>query len=274
MSTNNVDKNKQTKHHFPGVEEYLWANTEKISAERNAKKIEELEKEKYKDLFIAKYQKAVSETQDRFIQETKFCSEVHKLIIPALEEIIDFAKRKSIFPPETNRIPDLLPIQLFDELKIPTIEKNLSTYYLSKNNEIVTEYEKKVAELMQKHVYLICGINWGWISGNTGDGDFYGSIYGIQLSISHLGEVKLDDSLFNTSELLSREFMKALSDVFYSPIIINNFYKKPNLSKSTFTENVKNYWKILWNEPQFEINDKTPLLKKIWYGFPKKHKSK
>jgi hypothetical protein len=49
--------------------------------------------------------------------------------------------------------------------------------------------------------------------------------------------------------------------------------KRLALKIITFFNRVKNFWIIVWSEPQSEINIKTPLLKKLWYGLPIKDNS-
>ncbi len=294
MSPNSPNQNSQSKRQPTELmKDYLWDNAKKITAERNAEKLKNLEKENFKSAYIAKYQTAISETQNRFDDESKFCDEIYKLIAPTLQEIVDFAKQHSMFPPEIDRTPDLLPIQFFKEVTTPSIKSNLDIYYSSTDETIVSEYQNKTAWLLQKHVHLTCGINWGWITGKADEGEFYGNVYGIQLSISHLGEIKLGEVSFGVPELSNKEFKKALSEAFFSPVEIQSYYRNPSLSKKvtskqeskmpiakrwiiyivTFFRSVKKFWVLIWSEPQFEIDEKASFLKKLWYGFPTNNKS-
>jgi hypothetical protein len=203
MPPNSTSENKQSKRQSTeSMKHYLWANAEKIKAEREAKSLAELEKENFRSAYISKYQKAVSETQDRFVAESKLCDEIFRLIAPTLQEIIDFAEQHSIFPPEMEKTPDLLPIQFFYNVNTPRIESNLSFYYSPTNDEIVAKYQERTASLMQEHAYLDCGINWGYMN----EGKNYGTIYGIQLNVFYNGEVKVGGTSFNVSELSSKEF--------------------------------------------------------------------
>lgn len=291
MSPNKPNQNTQSKHQPAELmKDYLWDSAKKITAERNSEKLKKLEKENFKSAYIAKYQTAITETQNRFDVESKFCDEIYKLIVPTLQEIIDFAKQHSIFPPEIDRTPDLLPIQFFKEVTTPSIESNFEIYYLSTNESIIAEYQNKTTWLSQKHAHLTCGINWGWITGKTDEDELYGNVHGIQLSISYLGEVKLGEISFGVPELSNEEFKKALSEAFFSPVRIKSHYQNPSLSKKStgkqktkisvikrwainitaFLDKVKNFWETIWNEPQFEMDEKASFLQKIWYGFPAK----
>ena len=278
MHPNNPAQDKKPKHQpTENMKEYLWANAEKIKAEMNAKRQEELEKENFRSDYISKYQRAVSETQSRFTVESKRCNEIFKLIEPTLQEIINFAEQHSIFPPKMEKTPDLLPIQIFHNLNTPRIETNLRLYYSSTNDEIVVQYQNQIANLMQEHVYLDCGVNWGY----TDDGETYGSIYGVQMSVLYSGEVKIGEISFGVSELNSKEFKKALSDVFYSPVRIRTVRSNPSLPKNTkdekesalpiskklalgvitFLRRIINFWITVWSEPQSEINANSYMIR-------------
>lgn len=287
MSPNNVSSNKKSKQHeTEGMISHLRIAAEKMMAERYDKKTDELEKENFKSDFVSKYQKAVSEAKARFEDESKICNKVIDLILPLQQETISFAKQYSIFPPEFNEIP-VLPIQISNKIITPRINSDLGISSWFTNERIVEKYQSENSQLMQEHVTGVCGIYWG----HKANDESY-SVYGVELNISCVGEVKIGDYLFTLSEIGNSEFRNELSNIFYSPKRIHNypdlnfqknsgnqkketrsFYKKTFFTINYFFRHFNEFWTLLWSEPQFEINNKTSLLKKIWYGFPNKDES-
>jgi hypothetical protein len=268
------------------MEDYLRVTAEQMRAERDARRLDEIEKDNLKLVYISEYQKAASEIQNRFMAEYNYCEEVFNLIEPLLQEMIDFAEQYCIFPPRLDETPEV-PIQFFSKAIIPTIKSQLDIYSWATKDNIITAYQSSLNELMQEHVHGICGIKWGYLID-----DSY-SIYSVELIVSCMGEVTIGKTTFNTSELNSQEFKKALSDAFYSPIRNWKSYKKPNLADNTESEQevskplirrlilktvtlfqmMKQSWITLWDEPPLEITHNTSFLKKLWYGFPTKDKT-
>lgn len=300
MPTDNPTQDEKSKR--PARESmgyYLQMNAERIIAEKDAKRLEELEGENFKAAYISKYQAVVAQAQNRFVDESRLCDEIFYSVKPLLQEIIEFAENYSFFPPLLNRTAEV-PMQIFYKLMTPSINPELQIYFRPSRRKapqnhpqnplehILLEFQNQTAKIEQEHVHGVCGIEWGF----ENEGNF--SFYRVELTVLPIGEVKIGELTFGVAELASKEFRQGLSHAFFAPTESWNSYREMNSSENAadelqvepeapkspskklvfllldFPHRVKENWRRLWDEPEFEINNETSFLKKLWYGFPMK----
>lgn len=248
------------------LEDFLLPNADEVIAQRQAKLVEEKQRDEEKasreaklNDYRSKYNDWVLQTKERLAQEDAYCNSVfNSAIVPYLKKIQFFAEEKSIYPtPEEanlgqffEKLPNVLP-QIFTDPSRHDyyVSKDFKvSYYWRDEEDLKRQFEKQSEELSSLHSYIDCGLEWGYkmskeeYTGEDGWGnshyrtDYFIVTFGISMRIDHTGEVTLNDLLFSRSELSENRFKQALSNSFFAPKQIH----KSNISRHEYFEGREN----------------------------------